>query len=168
MRRWYLVHTKPASERLAEAQLQRQGYEVYLPRALRTVRHRGRWLERIVALFPRYLFLRLNEGTQALNPVRCTRGVAGVVRFGSLYTVVPESVIDELRAHADPQSGLHRLMRATPLNKGAPVTVNGGPFSGLSGIFLRVAGADRVVVLLRLLGQEASVHVPIDAVVASS
>src|SRR5712671_6899317 len=109
MLRWYLVYTKPLTEAIAQANLERQGYEVYFPRAVQTVRCSGRWLERVVALFPRYLFLRLNEGCQALNPVRSTVGVASVVRFGSRYTVVPEHVISDLQARADPLSGLHRL-----------------------------------------------------------
>ena len=149
MLRWYLVHTKPSGEALAQANLQRQGYEVYFPRAVHSVRRGGRWLERVVALFPRYLFLRLNEGYQALNPVRSTLGVAGVVR-GAFVALS--------------RSPLGRGARFTP---GAAVTVHCGPFSGVNGIFERAAGAERVVVLLRLLGRDASVCVPADAVVVS-
>jgi transcriptional antiterminator RfaH len=164
--RWYVVQTKRWAEATAQTNLERQGYEVYFPRAVQLVPRDGQWLRRIVALFPRYVFLRLNEGSQALNPVRSTLGVAGVVRFGSCYSVVPDAIIHELRARADPHSGLHTLSRATPLAAGTPVTVRAGPFSGLSGVFERQAAADRVVVLLRLLGHDASVCVPFAAVAA--
>ena len=167
MLRWYLIHTKPSSEELALCNLNRQGYDVYLPRALQAVRSRGCWRERIVALFPRYLFLRLNEGLQALNPVRSTLGVSGVVRFGSRYTIVPDQVIGELRARADPASGLHRLSCRPKLFPGAAVRIMSGPFDGLEGVFERPAGADRVVVLLRILGQNASVCVADDSVLLS-
>jgi transcriptional antiterminator RfaH len=167
MLRWYLIHTKPAGEALAQVHLERQGYQVYFPRAVQTVHRRGHWLQRIVALFPRYVFLRLNEGQQALNPVRSTLGVAQVVRFGSDYTVVPEGVIRDLQARADPHSGLHALACAARLNPGAAIAVRSGPFAGLNGIFERPAGSERVVVLLRLLGQNASVCVPADAVAPS-
>ena len=93
MMRCYVIHTKWASETVAESNLQRQGYEVYLPRLARTVRRRGRLREQIVPLFPRYLFLRLNEGSQVLGPVRSTTGVARVVRFGSSYATVPDQLI---------------------------------------------------------------------------
>jgi len=167
MLRWYLIHTKPSGEALAERNLDRQGYDVYLPRALQAVRSGGRWRDRIVALFPRYLFLRLNEGLQALTPVRSTLGVAGVVRFGARYTIVPDQVICELRARADPVSGLHRLSCRSRLFAGAAVRISTGPFEGLEGVFERQAGADRVVVLLRLLGQNASVCDSIDSVLLS-
>ena len=166
MLRWYLIHTKPAAEGVAQVNLERQGYETYLPRLLQWRLWPRREGRRIVPLFPRYLFLRLNEGHQPLNPVRSTLGVAGVVRFGSCYTVVPDRVIRELQSRADPVSGLHTLRRAAPLAAGTPVAVRSGPFSGLSGVFERPAGAERVVVLLRLLGQDASVCVPLEAVAA--
>jgi transcriptional antiterminator RfaH len=164
MLRWYLIHTKPLSEALAQTNLERQAYEVYLPRATQSVRYNGHWRERIVALFPRYLFLRLAEGRQSLAPVRSTLGVASVVRFGSKYTIVPDEVIRKLVARADAATGLHRLVRGSRLMPGTQVRIRKGPFDGLEGVFDREAGADRVIVLLNLLGQAVSVHVPGDSV----
>lgn len=167
MLRWYLIYTKPSSEALALKNLLRQHYEAYLPRILRSVRCAGRRYERVGALFPRYLFLRLNEGEQALAPVRSTVGVAGIVRFGLRYTIVPDRVILDLQARADPDTGLHRLNIGAQPTPGAAVSVRQGPFDGLEGVFERAAGADRVVVLLRLLGQNARVCLPADSIVLS-
>lgn len=158
MLRWYLVHTKSSGNTNAELNLTRQGYGVYFPRLVQTVRWRGKLREHIVALFPRYLFLQLDEGRQSLAPVHSTIGVTSVVRFGARYTVVPDRVIDELRARADPDSGLHRV-RSQALSQGATVKISAGPLEGFDGIFEREAGSERVVVLLKLLGQEASVRV---------
>jgi transcriptional antiterminator RfaH len=160
MLRWYLVHTKPSGETLAQANLVRQGYDVYLPQVLQRVRNGGRIAERIVALFPRYLFLRLREGLQTLGPVRSSVGVASIVRFGASYAVVPDPVVRNLKLRADPESGLHRVSPPPALKAGAAVKIESGPFDGLQGVFEREAGSDRVVVLLNLLGQHASVRVP--------
>jgi transcriptional antiterminator RfaH len=160
MQRWYLIHTKPLGERLAKMHLERQGFRVYLPRATQAVRSGGQWRDRVVALFPRYLFLQLNEGRQSLAPVRSTTGVTEVVRFGSRYTIVPDGVISDLLARADPSTGLHRLLRPSELTVGMPVQIRHGPFDGLDGVFEREAGDDRVVVLLTLLGQAVSACVP--------
>jgi transcriptional antiterminator RfaH len=164
MPRWYLIHTKPLSEELAQTNLERQGYRLYLPRATQAVRRHGHWQDRVVALFPRYLFLHLNEGRQSLGPVRFTMGVANVVRFGSQYTIVPDNVISDLLARADPETGLHRLLGASRLTAGTPVQIRRGPFDGLDAVFEREAGAERVVVLLTLLGHAVSAHVPSDSV----
>lgn len=164
--RWYLIHTKPAHEALAQINLERQGYRVYFPRVLQSLPSRSGWRERIVPLFPRYVFMQLRENAQALAPVRSTVGVSSVVRFGGDYTVVADRVVEDLQARADRETGLHRLNGAT-LARGVPVTVSFGSYDALEGVFEREAGTDRVVVLLKVLGQNASVCVPVRSVLAS-
>jgi transcriptional antiterminator RfaH len=167
MLRWYLVLTKPSSERIAQANLERQGYEVYLPRLVKTVRRNGRGRDSIVALFPRYLFLHLSEGRQVLSPVHSSVGVSTVVRFGSRYAIVPDHVIHSLRGREDAETGLHRLTDTPPLTLGMPVRVTMGPFDGLEGVFEREEGAQRVVVLLKFLGQDVLVRAPAEFILPS-
>jgi transcriptional antiterminator RfaH len=164
MSRWYLVHTKPSREETAHLNICRQGYESYLPRLVGAGRFKGRLVERVVALFPRYLFVRLEEGSQSLAPVRSSVGVSDVVRFGADYAVVPAKVIHDLRAREEPASGLHRLVGNERLVRGALVRLSTRPFDGLEGVFERHDGAMRVIVLLSLLGQEARVCLPIQFV----
>jgi len=165
MLRWYLIHTKVSGEMAAQTNLERQGYEVYLPRLVQSARMGGRWRTRVTPLFPRYLFLGLDEGRQSLRPVHSTIGVAAVVRFGSKYTTVADLVLQELRDREDPETGLHRLNQA-PLSPGAAVRITAGAFGGLEGIFERPEGTERVLVLLQLLGQQASVRLPCEFVTA--
>lgn len=156
---WYLVHTKPGREEIAEFNLLRQNYQVYHPRLLRPTRHRGSWIEKVVSLFPRYIFLRLTQG-QDLGPVRSTVGVANIVRFGHAYAVVPGQIVEDLRLRADPETGLHVLQGRAQFNLGSSVRIVAGVFEGLEGIFQRESGAERVVLLLGLLGRETLVEVP--------
>lgn len=164
MHPWYLIHTKPSSEALALRNLLRQQYEAYLPRIVLAALRATQWHERTAPLFPRYLFLRLKEGEQSLRPVASTLGVASIVRFGSCYAVVPDFVIEELQARADPFTGLHRLSCGRRLAPGSTVKVASGPFDGLEGVFEREAGADRVLILLTILGRRAPVCVPADSI----
>jgi transcriptional antiterminator RfaH len=158
--RWFLVCAKPSAESTAQINLERQGYRVYYPRLLRPTLYRGRWIDRIVSLFPRYLFVQLDAAAQSLSPVRSTLGVANIVRFGSEVAVVPGAVVDGLIRCADPQTGLHKLSPGPIFKPGAAVRVIAGAFEGFQGIFERDVGSERVVILLRLLGQDASVRVP--------
>ncbi len=159
MLRWYLVRTKPNAEATALRNLGRQAYEVYLPRLSQSLPWRGQWRDRVVPLFPGYLFLRIDEGRQALAPVHSTVGVAGIVRFGASYATVPDEIILDLRSLANPETGLHRLLPPAQLVPGTKVRVVAGPFDGLEGVFQREAGEDRAIVLLSVLGQWASVGV---------
>jgi transcriptional antiterminator RfaH len=162
--RWFLVVTKPASESLATQHLSRQGFETYYPRLSLKRLYRGRWANRIVALFPRYLFVRLDPRRQAFSPIRSTRGVAGIVRFGEDATVVPDTVVDQLMERADSTSGLHRLNESEP-RPGSAMRVVGGAFAGLEGVFDREAGTERSIVLLSLLGRITPVCVSSNLVV---
>jgi transcriptional antiterminator RfaH len=163
---WYLIHTKNLAESVAQSHLERQGYEVYLPRVLQPVRRRGRWTEAVVPLFPRYLFAGLVESRQSLAPVRSTVGVASIVRAGSDYARIPPQIICELKAR-EADSGLHRLQCPGSLSPGTVVRVTSGPFAGLEGVFQRRIGAQRVIVLLDVLGRTSPVGVPMDVIVPS-
>jgi len=156
---WYLIHTKCGQEPAAEFNLRRQGYEVYYPRLLQSMRFRGRWASRIGSLFPRYLFLSLAVGQQAMGPIRSTIGVANIVRFGYAYAVVPDFIVEELRSRADPETGLLAL-QSRAFQPGASVRITTGLFQGLEGVFQREVADERVVLLLELLGRETSLLLP--------
>ena len=164
---WFLVFTKPSGEAVAKVNLERQAYRVYHPRLLHPSLYRGRWVDRIVSLFPRYLFIQMDMVQQSLAPVRSTLGVANVVRFGAQSTIVPDSIVAGLMGRADPESGLHRLNRSKVFEPGARVNVIAGAFEGLDGIFERDSGSERVVVLLGLLGQVTPVTIASRNVVPS-
>jgi transcriptional antiterminator RfaH len=160
---WYLIHTKPLAERLAQSNLQRQGYATYLPQ----VRHTGPCRQRrgcLAALFPRYLFLQLAVGRQSLQPIHSTIGVSNIVRFGMGCAIVRDEVIEELRSRADPATGIHTLRVAARLARGTRVRITAGPFCGIDGIFERAEGAERVTVLLKLLGEERPLQFPSELV----
>ena len=157
--RWFLVFTKPSRECTAQVNLERQGYRVYYPRLLRPSLYRGRWVDRVVSLFPRYLFVQLDLGRQSISPVRSTVGVANIVRFGQETAFVPEGIVDALFCRADPESGLHRLNIRRQYQPGSRVSVIAGAFEGLEGIFEREAGEDRAIILLKLLGRNTPVLV---------
>ena len=168
IQQWYLVHTKPLAEKTARANLERQGYAIYLPQLVQVTRRRQRWSNRIVPLFPRYLFLQLNSGRQSLRPVHSTVGVCNIVRFGMRCAVVRDEVLEELRARADPATGLHRLQAAARFTRGTRVRITAGPFCGINGIFEHAHGAERVTILLNLLGQEMPVGFPTEFVASAS
>ncbi len=146
--------------------LARQGFETYLPRLQLRALRGARWVDRIVALFPRYVFVRLDLGRQALAPVRSTRGVANLVRFGDEAALVPDTVIRSLRQRENRETGLHWLVPHRP-RRGAPVAVVAGPLAGLEGVFERDTGEERAIVLLSLLGRFTPVCVNSAFVVAA-
>lgn len=158
MENWYAVSCKPRQESVAEEHLRRQGFHVYLPRIQVVKRRRGRWVDGVEALFPRYLFIRTDPDLCNVAPVRSTRGVNGLVRFGSHLAMVPDDVIAALQERQDPESGA--LPNDRPLFRaGESVKLVDGPLAGLEGIFCEQDGDMRVILLLDLLGKSHRTNV---------
>ena len=103
---WYLVQARPRQAALAVEHLERQGYCVFHPRLHVEQLRRGRPVVVEQALFPDYLFIRLQAGVDNFGPVRSTRGVAQLVGFGTVPVPFDANLIESLRRHlAAPADG---------------------------------------------------------------
>ena len=160
---WYVVHTKPHKEAVAEENLKRQGYSTYCPQIAQACYRRKRWQQVVSPLFPRYLFIKLNPGVDNFSPVRSTIGVQKLVAFGGHPAWVPQQTINLIK-----QQEAQALEDQSPCPKWLPgdeVEVVEGPFSGLKGIFDMQSGDDRVMILFQLLGQDNRVALPVHSII---
>ena len=155
--KWYCVQTRPKSEHIAAAGLERfEGVEAYCPRIrFQKVTGRGKvWFNE--SLFPNYIFARFDVG-ESLRAVQSSQAVVRVVSFGDLLGEVPDEVIESIRSEMGGE-----LVREVdiPLEEGEEVEVASGPFAGMKGIVTRLmSGEQRVQILMEMLGQENQVEV---------
>lgn len=160
MKHWYLVQTKAKQEKIAGDNLQRQGYTIFLPVLQQVRRSAGRWQDRMEPLFPGYLFIQINT-QQNVSPIRSTKGVLRLVRFGIELQPVPDAIINEIRQRVmSAESKPHRL----PLKKGDRVIITAGSFQGMEAIFQAESGARRVELLLEMLGRKHKVNMERDEI----
>jgi transcriptional antiterminator RfaH len=148
-------------EALARENLCRQGYEVWLPEARLRKRSKGRWQAVTEALFPGYLFVALDLDCDNAAPIRSTIGARGLVRFGLHSPAMPAGSVEFLQGQA-PQAAEEGT--PLPFSPGDKLRIVHGPFTGLEAVYQMQRGADRVHVLLALLGREHSVGVDVDDV----
>ena len=153
---WYVIHTKPRQEQRALENLQRQGFEAWLPMiALEKVR-RSRLTQVTEPMFSRYLFIRLDTTQTNWSPIRSTLGVSKLVSFGNVPAAVPDALIDMLRE--SPPLPPQRLM-----NPGDEVQLVEGPLRGLRGIYQQHDGEARAMVLIELLSQPQTIQIELQA-----
>jgi transcriptional antiterminator RfaH len=155
MKNWYLIYAKPHKELVAKENLERQGYEVYLPMARVRRRRLGKGATRIEPLFPRYLFIRLDTQTDNWSPIRSTMGVSNLVKFGMYPSIVPKSLIEVLCERCD-EEGIQDIIPGE-FKSGESVRVMEGPMMGFEGVFLAKTSNDRVFVLLDIVGKHTRV-----------
>jgi transcriptional antiterminator RfaH len=158
---WYLIYTKPRQEKCALQNLEQQGYQCYMPLLPKEKLRQGALAVRDEPLFPRYLFINLAQDFMAKSwsPIRSTKGVSRLVRFGADPARVDDALVDLLRANeasvlAEPE----RLFKA-----GERVLLTEGPFAGIEGIYQMADGDRRVMVLIELMCKPVAMPVGLGA-----
>lgn len=161
--KWYVIHTKVREEFRALENLQAQGFEVFLPTC--QVQKRQSTTVKLVTepLFARYLFIKLSDVTSNWFPIRSTRGVAQLLRFGGNIEPVsiPDAVVHCLKERCTQEEPLHELFK-----QGEMLEITQGPFKGLFGFFKKLQtlpdGLSRALVLVELLGtvQKLEINLP--------
>lgn len=159
-RRWYVIQCKPREDGRALENLRNQSYEAFQPLLPREQVRRGRRQLVSEPLFPGYVFVRLSDVDDNWAPLRSTRGVARLVRFGGVPAVLPDAVMDMILARlAQAREAPHALYEP-----GQPVQIASGPFAGVSAVFAAYDGEARAIIMLRLLQQMQTVSLPVEQI----
>lgn len=147
--RWYVAQTRARQEKLAQMHLEAQKFEVFLPQILKTVRHARRMRVVKAAVFPGYLFIRLDPAQHRWRSVNGTIGVSRLLSGSEGPMPAPIGVVEALKGYVDEQ-GYCQLTR--DLKAGQPVRVITGPFVSLMGEVLSMDDKGRTRVLLEIMG----------------
>jgi transcriptional antiterminator RfaH len=164
--RWYVVQTQVNGEAKAAQNLLRQGYEIYLPRYLKRRRHARKVDFTAKPLFPRYMFVAIDMASQRWRSIQSTFGVSHLVTNGDDPAMVPEGVVQALKARED-EKGFIRLDSKPAFAPGDKVRVLAGAFMDSAGLFNGLADHDRVSILLDMLGRKVRVLLDADMVAAA-
>jgi transcriptional antiterminator RfaH len=157
---WYALQSKPCKEEALWKHLESRGVDAFYPfLSVKPVNPRARKRR---PFYPGYLFVRADLQAFGLQAFRGMPHAKGIVCFGSEPAPVPEAVIQGIRRRlaGGPRTGEYADALA---KRGDPIRVADGLFCGHTGLFdTRVSGAERVRVLLQLLGGR-SIAVELDS-----
>ena len=161
--RWFCIRSQIKHEHIAAAHLRKMGdVDVFCPRIRyqKATRHGASWWTE--AMFPNYIFARFNA-VQHLNTVRYAHGVCKVVSFGGRYSVIPDQVVNDLRALL----GVDDIRVMAPdFKAGDEVQLARGSLVGLSAVITQVLpGKERVRVLMDFLGRVTEFEVALADIV---
>ena len=153
---WYTIRTKPQCEYVATTELERQGFEVFLPCVKSPQPRVGR---DDLPLFPGYLFLYCDLNSSELPSFGFAPHVLGWVDFGGIIPPMPENAITDLREHLEVLNNDGGLWQRFEV--GETVEVVAGHIQGFAQVV--VAGKSpeaRVKVLIEFMGRTMSAQVP--------
>jgi len=162
---WFVVRTHARAEDKAVRNLNQQGFETYLPRYRRRVRHARRKEAVLRPLFPGYLFVHLDPGRCRWRSINGTFGVRSILCNGDSPLPVPRGIVDEIKMRED-ETGAVKLNNPVFV-RGQVVRLLEGPLAELSGLFEEMRDENRAVLLASFLGRQVRMLVPSAAVTAA-
>jgi transcriptional antiterminator RfaH len=163
---WYVVHCKPGEEQKALENLQKQGFECFLPTLKQEKLVRGQVTSVIKPLFSRYLFVQTQSQNQNFSVIKSTKGVHRLVSFGPLPSQVSDTLIETIRSLASLLGSEINDSRSL-IRSGDEVMLIDGPLKGIKGIFHESSGTKRAFVLIYLLHKQHTIQVDKSDIVPS-
>jgi transcription elongation factor/antiterminator RfaH len=153
---WYVLHTKSRFENVVHEGLEKKAFEVFLPKIKVKSKRRDRRLMIQVPLFPGYLFVKTDLNPYAHLEIVKTIGAVRLIGSKKTPIAVQQNTIDSLKIMVATD---HPVFTGTQFKKGDRVVVIQGPFTGVTGTFIRYKSRGRVIVNIEALGQFAGVEV---------
>ncbi len=157
---WFLAQLKPNCGQIAKRNLERQGFQIFLPHQEETTRHKGKFTTKLKPLFPGYIFVALDVLRGRWRAVNSTHGVTHLVSFGGKPTTVPTDIILSLMRRCDADA---ILLPPPTLSAGDNVHLTSGPFADFVATVEQISPDKRVWVLLDLMGRQTRLAVGADS-----
>jgi transcription elongation factor/antiterminator RfaH len=156
IRAWYVLHTRSRFENVVNEALEKKTKEVFLPKILVRSTRRDRKAMIRVPLFPGYVFVKTDLNPNEHLDILKTVGAVRLIGSKDGPVSVPDATIESLKIMVTADKP---VTTGQKYRKGDHVVVVRGPFAGVTGIFIRYKGNERVVVNIDALGQSAGVEV---------
>lgn len=158
MAEWRLAQVRPNADRIALRNLGRQGFVAFQPLEAVTAIRAGRFVSRLRAFFPGYVFLSYPGAAAPWSLVNSTYGVGRLVMFGERPALVPARLISELQGACD-ERGV--ISTGASVAVGSRVEVASGAFVGFVGEVERLTPDHRALVLMEFLGKQTRANLPV-------
>ncbi len=160
--RWYVLRSKPNREEALWNEICARGFEAFYPFLhVKPVNPRSR---KNRPYFPGYLFVHTRLADVGQSVFASLPYSQGLVSFGGEPAEVPEGLVQAIRKRVEQiqEAGGEQLFE---IKQGETVLIQGGPFAGYKAIFdARLAGEERVRVLLKLLKVQQKLDLPVEMI----
>ena len=161
---WFILQFKSNSHHLAAKNLNRQGFETFLPLHETTSRRLSRFINTSKPLFPGYMFIKFDRAESEGHKINSTYGVSRLITFNSILKSIPTVFVDHLMKRYD-LSG--KLLPIQKLKKGDQVTVLKGPFANFIATVETYEADQRIWILMDLMGSKTKIHTSSDSLTLS-
>ena len=156
---WFILQFKANSHYQAIKNLNRQGFDTFLPLDYNTSRKASRFINTTQPLFPGYMFVAFDRAKSDWHKINSTYGVIRLITFNTIIKPLPTTVINNLMARHN-SSG--KLLPIKKLNKGDQVKISKGPFANFIATVEKYEAKHRIWILIDLMGRKTKIQTPSD------
>ena len=153
---WYLIQLKRSSHKIADRNLNQQGFKTFLPLQNFSKRCGAKFLTSTKPLFPGYMFVRIKSDGAPWQKINNTRGVSRLICQDGVPKRVPTQVVSSLISRCD---SLGRLLPSSAVQRGDSVKIHSGSLANFVATVETIDSNRRIWVLMDIMGQITRVQV---------
>ncbi len=156
---WYLLYTNPRAEKKVAVELQKKGYEVFLPlqKTLKVWSDRKKWVEE--PLFSSYLFIQTQLEANFYNILK-TSGVVKFISFQSTPAIVDPREIYLVKLLLGENINMSQDVSSELWQAGDEVSIIAGPLLGTQGRLISTRTGNKMLIELQSIQQNILVSIP--------
>ena len=148
-KKWFIAQVKSNSYNSAIQNLERQGFETFLPKMKITLRQKNKFIIKNVYVFPGYMFVCFDPYIISWTKINSTYGVSKILAFNQKPSEISSDLILELKTRYEIN---HNPVLKEKLQKGDSIKFNLGPFADLIAKVESVDENNRIWVILEAMG----------------
>ena len=148
---WFLAWTRPRLEIVAEQNLRKQNFDVYLPLYKNFKKTETGGHAVFEPMFARYIFFRPTSAKQSISLVRSSRGIGDVVSFGHIPATISRDSLTLIRLFEQARNTTN-FENLHSIQSGDKDKLLNSSFSDIEGLIQSVS-KQRVFKLLEMLGR---------------
>lgn len=156
MHDWFLVQFKPNAHRVAERNLNQQGFNTFLPVEEITVRMGSKFRNVLKPLFPGYMFTGVDPAKKPWRQLNSTSGVSRIVCHNGIPKTVPVGLVMGLMSRCD---NFGKLLPENTVSTGDTVEFLTGTFTNFIGTVENIDKEQRIWVMMEIMGQTSRVEI---------
>ena len=160
---WLVAQTKPNGCFLAKINLERQGFQTFLPLLSTTARKGKRFITELKPLFQGYIFVRSNLNSNNWRPINNTKGISRLISKYNNPQFISDEFITCLKQRCDDNEIIdsENIIRV-----GKKVRLIEGPFTDFIGTIEKMHPSNRITLLFEYMGHLAKTNVGFSQVIA--
>ena len=149
--KWFVAQVKPNAHFKAKKNIERQGFETFLPLVESTRRKSKKFANHLIPLFPGYIFVSFEADNFKWYSINNTFGVKKLIAFENKPKRISSGFVHSLKSRCDEEG---KLMEMSNIKIGNKIRVLHGPFTEIIGEIENIKPENRITILLDMLGQK--------------